>query len=269
MTKTKTEAAEWPKDPTETVWFDDLAQPVVKAIRFAYNLRRRNRDKDIPWRGLPIGKSARATCLDNEEQLTAEHMRYDEDDQGRDALEVLVGVAIRLGIEQGRRVQRRQGSLPGAPDATLWSKKEDEPDDVQRGRVLAKLLIRFEMRDVEDGMDHDGTDILRHVIASHPKGRDWVRSFCTGDAGGLGRDGSFAASILTCLGRIPRRELGSKWTAELLRDVLKSNRFRVRDAAVAAAEHWGGWDVVQALKEHEEPTQWLRIYIGEVLRGMR
>ena len=93
----------WP-DNDEPMEFEKLTAPLVRAVRFAYDLKRKNRDKDIPWRGPSIGKDCLATCFDAKEQLTASNLQYSEDEQGRDALVEIIGLALRLGIEQGRRI---------------------------------------------------------------------------------------------------------------------------------------------------------------------
>lgn len=93
----------WP-DKDEPMDFEKLTKPLVKAIRFAYDLKRKNRDKDIPWKGPDIGARERATCLSPSTQLKSENLIYSEEEQGRDALEEIIGLALRLGIEQGRRI---------------------------------------------------------------------------------------------------------------------------------------------------------------------
>lgn len=94
---------QWPADnhPTD---IETLTEPICKAIRFAYHMRRRNRDQDIPYDGLDIGKDEQANALRAHHQLTAERLAYSDEDQGRDALTEIIGLAIRLGIEQGRRI---------------------------------------------------------------------------------------------------------------------------------------------------------------------
>ena len=84
--------------------FEDLTAPVVNAIRQAFKLERKDRDKDLKWRGPPLPKSLGPRHFPFDEKLTAKRLRQDEDEQNRDALEVLVGVAVQLGIEQGRRI---------------------------------------------------------------------------------------------------------------------------------------------------------------------
>jgi hypothetical protein len=46
-----------------------------------------------------------ATYFTFDERVSAEQLRYDDEEQGRDPLEVIIGIAIQLGIEQGRRVE--------------------------------------------------------------------------------------------------------------------------------------------------------------------
>ncbi len=94
---------EWP-EKDKVAYFEDLTKPIVKAIKFAYSIRRKNKDKDVPWTGPGVGASERACCPPPKEMLSAENLKYSMDDQGRNALEEIVGVAIRLGIEQGRRI---------------------------------------------------------------------------------------------------------------------------------------------------------------------
>ncbi len=97
-------AIDWPEKSGEPAEFSEIVEPVVKAIRFAYRLKRQNKDKDVPWDGLPIGAWGRATCLHNHEALTKDNLNYDEHEQGRDPLQTIIGIAVRLGIEQGHRI---------------------------------------------------------------------------------------------------------------------------------------------------------------------
>lgn len=93
-----------PKPEDAPYSYADLADPVRKALKFAYKMRRQNKGQDIPWDGPPIGELQAANCLDFAHNLSAEALEYAEEDQGRDALEEIIGVALRLGMEQGRRI---------------------------------------------------------------------------------------------------------------------------------------------------------------------
>ncbi len=98
---------EWPKD-NKTVSFTELVDSVTSAIRFCYFLRRRNRSKDFDYQGYTQGENEFACCLDPKTLFTAESLEYDKKHQGRDALEVAIAVAIQLGMEQGRRMERQK-----------------------------------------------------------------------------------------------------------------------------------------------------------------
>jgi hypothetical protein len=93
--------------------FDELADPVLKALRFAYKLERRNLGRNVPWNGPRLGKSMRASCIDFKDRLRSGTLAYAEEDQGRDALEEIVSIAIQLGIEQGRRLQVKEDGQAG------------------------------------------------------------------------------------------------------------------------------------------------------------
>lgn len=90
----------WP-DQSKTVQFTDLTDPICEAIRFAYDLKRKHQNKDIPYKGYDIGKVT--GCYQPDENLTQESLEYQDENQDRDALQVIVGIAVQLGIEQGRR----------------------------------------------------------------------------------------------------------------------------------------------------------------------
>lgn len=99
----------WPSDGSPA-HFTEICDPIIEALRFAYTFRRRNRDKDIPWKGLDIGEREKVSCFLPDEALSAEALAYALDDQGRDAMREILAVAIQLGSEQGRRIEAT--SLP-------------------------------------------------------------------------------------------------------------------------------------------------------------
>lgn len=100
----------WPeKGPA---YFEDLIRPVIKAIKFAYSLQRKNKGRSIPWTG-PPRESGLSCCPDHAEMLKAHNLKYSEEDQGRDALEEIVGIAIALGIDQGQRITKKEDGLYG------------------------------------------------------------------------------------------------------------------------------------------------------------
>jgi hypothetical protein len=94
----------WPKNPSQCADFEQLTEPILKALRFAYQLERKNKNMRIPWTGLDTGPDCAATCLAPEEALSKDALAWALDEHGREALEVIMQVALQLGIEQGRRL---------------------------------------------------------------------------------------------------------------------------------------------------------------------
>ncbi len=95
----------WRKDG-EPESFTSIADHIKKAIKFAYKMERTNVKKDIKWEGLDIGQKEKATCYSPDEQLTAENLKYSFEEQDKDALDEILALALRLGIEQGRRIEK-------------------------------------------------------------------------------------------------------------------------------------------------------------------
>ena len=92
-------------DHTKTWYFDDLCDATRDAILQAYRVQRRKRCKGVKWEGPSLTSlSLLVGGLSIEEALSEEMLKYDEENQGRDPLDVIIGVAIRLGIEQGFRM---------------------------------------------------------------------------------------------------------------------------------------------------------------------
>ena len=57
MTTTGRRRTAWPEEETIPLKHHELSQPLADAVRSAYELRRKDRDQDIPWTG-PEGGGA-------------------------------------------------------------------------------------------------------------------------------------------------------------------------------------------------------------------
>lgn len=86
--------------------FTDILEPLCAALEEGLALGERVYDAGLSWDGLEIGRSEQATCLLVAEALTGFQLRFSIEDQGRDWKQELLGIAVRLGIEQGRRIYR-------------------------------------------------------------------------------------------------------------------------------------------------------------------
>jgi len=102
----------WPKDDKPAP-FSKIVGPLRSAIEFAYDLKRKNCNKSIPWGGLDVGNREKVTCLSPRKKLKKASLDFQLEDQGRDALDAILEIAVQLGIEQGRRmtVERLQNGV--------------------------------------------------------------------------------------------------------------------------------------------------------------
>lgn len=102
----------WPKD-NKAVSFRDLVEPARKAIEFACSMERKNKRRSIPWAGYDIGEDAKCGSFTPTEALRRGSLDWQLEDQGREALDVILGVVIQTAIEQGRRIaqEKIQGEL--------------------------------------------------------------------------------------------------------------------------------------------------------------
>jgi hypothetical protein len=116
---------QWPKD-NKPVAFEELCDPLVQALadivgnglvrtvkvkrKGGYGFRSNTSDlATIEYAGYDIGSDDKATCSSPDYRLSGENLRHEWADQGRTPAEVIVGLAIQLGIEQGRRIERQRG----------------------------------------------------------------------------------------------------------------------------------------------------------------
>ena len=137
-------------------------------------------------------------------------------------------------------------------------------EDQERERIANRLWTAFAADPLEDGMSHPAEEIIGEALRSTEDKPflDWFRTFSL-DA----ERPSFAASVLRCLGRQTPPGTDS-WRTELVRDGLAVADVEIRDAAVQAAESWGGRSLADVMKAHREAEPWLREYIENVISDL-
>ncbi len=135
----------------------------------------------------------------------------------------------------------------------------------KQNRLAISLYSAFEAEPFEDGMDHPADQIIENALRSTRDERilEQFGALCLD----IERP-SFASLVLRCLGR--QTDLGNAaWRAGLVRDALAADDIEIRDAAVHAAESWGGAEIADVLIPHNEPEPWLGDYIREVIEDLR
>ena len=134
-------------------------------------------------------------------------------------------------------------------------------EDRERKRFVFRLWSAFETDPVEDGMYHPGEEIIEKALGSKesPRVLEWLKDLSLDP-----RHPSFSSEVLRCLSRQIHPGTAA-WRAELVRDALAMDDIEVRDAAIQAAESWGGVQIRSVLNSHRESESWLREYIGDVI----
>ena len=82
--------------------FDDITLPLRHALCQLYRLERLEL-VDIEWTGLDTGELTRAGCPSPDALLTKAAIQHNEK-KDRYALDIILLIALQLGIEQGRRL---------------------------------------------------------------------------------------------------------------------------------------------------------------------
>lgn len=93
---------DWPAD-NKMARFTDIADPIEKALWVAMIKGDRVYEDGIKWTGLKQGHHAGATSPDPSSTLHAYNLNYSKKEQDRDVYREIIGIAIQLGMEQGRR----------------------------------------------------------------------------------------------------------------------------------------------------------------------
>ena len=148
----------------------------------------------------------------------------------------------------------------GHKDANVTAPAFDE-----RERLLHALRATFDAEPFEDGMAHPAEEIIGRALKSSEGIRvlDWLKEFSLDVV-----HPNFAASVLRCLGRQVHPGTES-WRTNLVVSALDMDDAEIRDAAVQAAEFWGGKGIRNALEVHQEPLPWLREYVRVVVEDLK
>lgn len=128
-----------------------------------------------------------------------------------------------------------------------------------------KLCAAFDAAPLKDGIDHAAENILQEALrspASSLLAAETLRELCLNP-----ERPAFGASILRCLGRLPDAST-PEWRTQLVREALNADNPEVRDAAMQAAESWGGNGIATVLREHDEPDAFLRQYQRKVAASL-
>lgn len=89
--------------------FSGLLEASRKTLLQAYDLRRVNEGKDIEWDG-PLPTHNLAQGIPIPDMLKASFLKKQLEDQGYDALDIVIEVILNLGIAQGIAIEKEKTS---------------------------------------------------------------------------------------------------------------------------------------------------------------
>ena len=92
----------WPAY-NKTEELDRLIKPITEAFNFGYEVKRKNKGKDVPYNGFGFGKLSAVCTLPPEVLLEESSLKYHRQ-RDRELIDILFQIAFNLGIEQGRRL---------------------------------------------------------------------------------------------------------------------------------------------------------------------
>lgn len=139
-----------------------------------------------------------------------------------------------------------------------------EPSTNISGKLYRVLSSAYDSEPIEDGIDHPSEVVIEKALSSSDH-HFVLQALCRF---ALNKDNpSFSSSVIRSLCRISQPGT-SAWRTDLIRSALLIDDVQIRDAAVQAAEHWGGSAISRVLSQHDEPIPWLRQYAKDVLRDL-
>jgi len=95
----------WPSDETKTVDYEQIMDPLLDL----YKRCKKNPDLDHEYDGYELGPQTAATCLDGEHLGEAKTREWVINNNGRTLLELFMNLSFQLGMEQGRRLYKKNG----------------------------------------------------------------------------------------------------------------------------------------------------------------
>ena len=92
--------------PNHTINAELLINPCIESLKFAYEFKRINKGKDIPYNGYSTTLN-KHICLEEKDRLKVEHLDWHGFKHDK-ALEEIISIIFSLGFEQGVNHEREK-----------------------------------------------------------------------------------------------------------------------------------------------------------------
>lgn len=137
-------ADKWPRGGKPST-HAKLTKRVSTAIKSAYKLKRSTQRSgaptDIAWRGPELGLLTRGLLGSAAHQLTKASLDYAAQN-GREPIDVLTGIAVSLGIEQGERMVKSDPLLLAAIEILRSAATSGNPASMRAGLQILEQVLR-------------------------------------------------------------------------------------------------------------------------------
>jgi hypothetical protein len=96
----------WPDDPAQLLSYNDIAIPIKDILRTGYRLFRRDEVKSFNYEGYNIGKQEFISIASPRLRLTEKFLEH-EKKNGHNLIDVVLNIMFLMGVEQGRRAEKK------------------------------------------------------------------------------------------------------------------------------------------------------------------
>lgn len=141
----------WPENPSELVPYSDIVNPLKDVLRKGYRLFRRDEVKSFEYEGFNIGTQELERQPSPRVRLTEKFLEQ-EKKLGYTLMDSVLNMMFLMGIEQGRRAERRDSKPVEDLLETLEAYREKNKD--QRIRI-DELEIVLSIKETEPNLSED------------------------------------------------------------------------------------------------------------------
>lgn len=112
----------WPKKKAEVVSIEDITEPLRKFLEETHTVTPKKLKTLPTWTGFPDTGPTGAACAHTKiaEILSPASLEHNKN-QGRDLLDLIILIAVRMGLEQGRRYERYENKQGGLGTTKLYA----------------------------------------------------------------------------------------------------------------------------------------------------
>lgn len=147
----KCKMKKWPNNTTELLPYSYIAGPIKEILNKGYRLIRKDEIKEFDYEGYDIGVNELQTNLSPSSRLTESHIKY-EKKLGRNLIDIVLNIMFLMGVEQGRRAERRDSKPIEELLTTLEFYREKNKDQ----RILIdELELTLDLKEKEPSLPED------------------------------------------------------------------------------------------------------------------